>query len=285
VDDTPKIAHETFPFRLCYVRQDNAGDAAARNTGVAQSRADLLVFLDDDILVAPDYLASLMACHTEERPDRSLHKLIVVGTEHLWTKQVFPPINKAILPDSEQEIVPLPFAEVCSNNMSLSREAYGAIGEMEGLAFRGSSIWCDVDFCYRAHKQGFEFLRATRAHCWHRDYTKENLDSVIKRMGEVAFRAVVLFQKHPDLVAHLPMFYDMTPVKWGEDEPVLVGRKLTRHVASSPLALRGLEEIAGILHKHAPTSPLRTRLDKWVVGGHIFNGYRRGLKELGGKRQ
>src|SRR5690242_1107122 len=41
------------------LRQENQGPAAARNRGVAAARADLIVFLGDDIIVEPDYLAHL----------------------------------------------------------------------------------------------------------------------------------------------------------------------------------------------------------------------------------
>lgn len=48
------------PFRehldLVLIRQSNAGPARARNVGVAQSRGSLLVFTDDDVEPAPDWL-------------------------------------------------------------------------------------------------------------------------------------------------------------------------------------------------------------------------------------
>ena len=50
-DGTHEITAETFPFTLRCVRQSNQGDAAARNFGAQQSQAEILVFLDDDILV------------------------------------------------------------------------------------------------------------------------------------------------------------------------------------------------------------------------------------------
>ena len=52
-DGTDQIAAVAFPFTLRYFWQTNQGDATARNLGARQSQADILVFLDDDILVEP----------------------------------------------------------------------------------------------------------------------------------------------------------------------------------------------------------------------------------------
>src|SRR5215216_6112184 len=62
-DGTRAIAAEAYPFTLRYFRQSNQGDAAARNLGAQQSQADILVFLDDDIVVEAGYLTHLIQAH------------------------------------------------------------------------------------------------------------------------------------------------------------------------------------------------------------------------------
>lgn len=49
-----KIMQEKFRFR--YYRSENKGRAHARNLGVEHARYDLLVFIDDDVLLTPDFL-------------------------------------------------------------------------------------------------------------------------------------------------------------------------------------------------------------------------------------
>jgi len=235
------------------------------------------VFLDDDILVEPDYLTCLIDEH-EPHTDR-----FVVGTERLWIEESNP-LDVPHAPRISGEnhtTVEIPFADVCSNNMSLRRDAYYSIGMMEGLGFPGSDIWCDVDFAYRAYVKGFEFLRATQAVCYHRDYTARNLEQDAKRSEKAAYQSVLLFQRYPDILPHIPMYRDMTPIVWNQDPPELIVRKLARHVASSRLALRSMRGMASILDRHYPSPILLRPLHRWVSGGYKFRGYRAGLREFG----
>jgi glycosyltransferase involved in cell wall biosynthesis len=278
-DGTKSIASMDFPFPLRYVWQTNQGDAAARNTGVLQSQSDVLVFIDDDILLAPDYLRHLVCEH-----EQSDHR-IVVGTEYLWLEDKNPPpeTTAATMPSNTNgngELEEIPFTDVCSNNMSIRRQAYLSIGMMSGLGFSGSSIWCDVDFTYRAYRQGFSFYRSPKAVCWHRDYVAQSLDNRSKRVREVAYRAALLFQKYPDLLPYLAMFADKTPIAWEQDPPRLIVRKLARHLASSRPALSGMEQLAGFLEKSRLSPVLLESLSRWIVGGHLFRGYREGLTKF-----
>jgi glycosyltransferase involved in cell wall biosynthesis len=276
-DGTKEITLEDFPFPLRYFWQTNQGDAAARNTGARQSRADILVFLDDDIVADKEYLAGIVQEHGQ------FEKRIVVGTEYLWLDEKDPnsvdsplPVN----PDDEISSIELPFAQVCSNNMSIRRQAYFDVGGMESLEFPGSSIWCDVDFSYRAYLKGFEFRRSTKAICWHRDYVARSLKNKKKRMRQAAFRAVYLFEKYPELLPYLPMFEDKTPIAWHKDSSVVIVKKLARHLASSLPALWIMEKIVFTLEKSTPSSSFRFHLDRWIVGSQIYLGYREGLREF-----
>jgi hypothetical protein len=100
-------------------------------------------------------------------------------------------------------------------------------------------------------------------------------------MRTAAYRAVVLFQRYPALLAHVPMFYDKTPINWRQDTPHLIARKLTRTVASSRLALWTMEQIVHALEKRYPASTLLPSLYRFIVGAYIFLGYREGLNKFG----
>jgi glycosyltransferase involved in cell wall biosynthesis len=294
-DGTPEIIAESFPFALRYVRQSNQGDAAARNFGAQQSQADILVFMDDDMLIEPDYLTCLISAQA------IYLNRIVVGTWDLWQTKTtrLSHSSQTLLAsgayytrygftegssdssDQADSVVELPFRDVHSNNMALRREVYFKVGMMQPLEFSGSSMWCDLDFTYRAYRQGFKFLRSTKAVCWHRDRSAETLDGFKKRMRVAAYRSVTLFQKHPELLVHIPMFDDKTPINWRQDPPHLIARKLARAIISSRLTLWSLEQIVNTLEKRYPASSMLPVLYRYIIGGYIFQGYREGLGEFG----
>ena len=275
-DGTLEIAEQAFPFNLRYFRQSNQGATAARNLAARQSRADILVFLDDDILLEPDYLTYLIHEHV------TLENGIVVGTVSIQCEETTPlsqTLNEALA--SSQISEELAFTDVFSNNMSIRREAYFEVGMYQDLGFLGSSSWCDVDLGYRAYRQGFQFRRSTKARCFHRDYFAGNLDRYKNRARTSAFQAVPLFQKYPELLSHIPMFFDKTPMIWGQDPFRLLARKLVRSMASARPVLWGMEQIANTLEEKYPASSILPALYRYIIGGYIFHGYREGLRKFG----
>jgi glycosyltransferase involved in cell wall biosynthesis len=290
-DGTREVMATGFPFPLRYFSQNNQGDAAARNVGAKQSQADMLVFLDDDILLEPDYLSCLMKAH-ETYANR-----IVVGTWNLWQAEKNPlshNINISLptgdfyaqaqvgddsgkYSENTNATAEIPFRDAYCNNMSLRRRAYFDIGMMQGLEFSGSSMWCDLDFAYRAYRLGFEFLRSAKAICWHRDHSVRNLVAYNTRARTAAFRAVALFRKYPGLITHVPMFHDKTPIVWGQDRPRLIARKAVRSLVSSRPALWGMEKLAHVVERRYPMSAVLPALYRYIIGGHIYQGFRAGL--------
>ena len=276
MDGTQEIVGEAFPFTLRYFRQSNQGATAARNLAARQSQAAILVFLDDDILLEPDYLTHLIREHATRQNG------IIVGTVSIQCEETTPlsqALNETLA--SSQNSGELAFTDVYSNNMSIRREAYFEVGMYQDLGFLGSSSWCDVDLGYRAYRQGFDFRRSTKARCSHRDYFASNLDRYKNRARTSASQAVLLFQKYPELLSHLPMFFDKTPIVWGQDPRPLLARKLVRSIVSSRLVLWSMEQIVNTLEKSYPTSKLLPPLYRYIVGGYIFHGYREGLRRFG----
>jgi glycosyltransferase involved in cell wall biosynthesis len=277
-DGTEAIAAERFPFAVRYYRQSNQGDASARNLGARHSLAELLVFLDDDMVLDPGYLAGLVHTHAGRR------RRIVAGMWKPWLPGSAPlveALQASERADPSAATTELSFTHIHSNNMALEREAYFEIGMMHGLAFSGSSIWCDLDFNYRAFQKGFEFRRSHEAICWHQDHHTRSLESYCQRWRTAAYRAVALFQKYPELMEHTPMFHDKTPIAWGNDPPRLIVRKLARSLSSARAALWCLEHAVRALEKWRPASGMLRALYRYVVGGYIFRGYREGLDALG----
>jgi len=66
--DDPATALAPYAGRIVLIRQENAGAAAARNRGIAESTADFVVILDGDNALLPEYLQALAEL-AAARPD------------------------------------------------------------------------------------------------------------------------------------------------------------------------------------------------------------------------
>ncbi len=59
----------TMPYALRLVEQPNDGPASARNLGVREARAPLIVFVDDDVVPDEELLAAHLAAHAPDASD------------------------------------------------------------------------------------------------------------------------------------------------------------------------------------------------------------------------
>lgn len=71
-DGSGKIAESIEDSRIRVIRQLNAGEAAARNRGIAEAKAAPIAFLDADDRWAPDFLAEIERM-AERQPDAALY--------------------------------------------------------------------------------------------------------------------------------------------------------------------------------------------------------------------
>jgi len=279
-DGTEEIAKDKFPFTLRYVRQSNQGSAVARNTGAKQASGDVLIFLDDDILVEPDYIAGLIEEH-QNHP-----RILGMGTELPYIPPNATPFAQINADGKWSDPAQssgafVDFTKCVTNNLSVERGDFFEIGMMQDVAGDGPTWWGDVDFGYRAAQSGFRLRRSGKAACYHRDYSIHDLTTAKTRSYNIARMAALLFHKFPDVQPHLPMFRDKTPIAWGQDSLRLTTRKLARHVTSSRPVLTGMELVVNVLEQRYPSPKLLRPLYRWILGGYIFRGYRVGLKEYG----
>ncbi|MDY7080483.1 MAG: glycosyltransferase family 2 protein [Chloroflexota bacterium] len=278
-DETTQLANEQFGFPLHYYAQQNQGGFVARNRGAQYAQGETLIFLDDDISLEPGFVAGLVQEH------ESHERIVALGTFLPYLTPEDTPFKRlyahhTATPKTQRGDF-VSFTECVSNAFAVRREDFFRIGMMRDVVGKGPGLWGDVDLGYRAHLQGFRFRRCAVATCYHRDYTITDLGTYCRRMEQISELVVLLFHTYPEMEPHLPMFRDMAPVSWGVDTPMLTLRKLLRAAVSQKPVVVLMEQLAHQLEKHFPVSGLLVPLYRWIVGGYIWKGYRRGLRSSG----
>jgi GT2 family glycosyltransferase len=171
-DDTPRVVREaarTFPVPLKYVFEPVAGRSAALNAGMDRAAGEIVVTIDDDVRVEPDYLDHI------GRAFETLHCDYIGGRVlPLWRG-----VRPAWLPDRRSRhwaVVALvdegsePFEWTTmlpiGANMALTRRAFEIVGPWNTSVGRkaGTLLGQEVrEWCLRARDKGLRGFYAPAA--------------------------------------------------------------------------------------------------------------------------
>lgn len=282
-DQVDKDLSKEFPLSLRLLSQSREGATKARNLGAKASRADVLIFMDDDVTVSKNALQVLADACTNHASVLATGQLIArVGQRNSS------PCSETLVALSNgsasrarrlQNGASLHFTQCNTQLLAVQREDFHALGMFQDPT-GGWPNWDDVDFGYRAHLRGFRILQCSEVVGEHWDYSLSDLSTSCLRWRRASKSAVRLFERHPGLKKHIPMFEDKGPIDWGADQPPLIARKLARSVLSSPPAYQLMSRSAHILERVNPSSMLVRKLYTWLLGACMFQGYREGLCEL-----
>lgn len=294
-DGTGNLAWNAFPFRVRCLRQENAGATKARNAGAAASSAEVLVFMDDDIVATPgmlEYLVDQVSTHERTIVLATLIPALDGATNPfaaLYSSgAVFPrdvdlvhaPVCSG--PGSEPDGCFVHFTKCKTGVLAIKRRDFQALDMFQDPT-GGWPNWDDVDFGYRAHMQGFRLWRSHRAGAYHHDRSLQSLESAGERWERASRSAAWLFKRHPELAQHIPSLCDKGPLSFSTDSPGLVARKAGRRLVSSPPCVSVMRWLTRVLEKHRPDSFMLALLYRWLISAYIYRGYRRGLREVAAK--
>jgi GT2 family glycosyltransferase len=186
--------------------QANAGPARARNAGAAAARGERLVFLGDDTVPEPGFLAA----HASP-PERGGRPVAVLGYT-TWDRarmRVTPflvhlnengaQFGYGLIADPED----VPFNFFYTSNVSLPRAAFLAAGGFDE-SFRGAA-WEDVELAYRMTRgrDGLVLVYRPAARTSHAHPT--SVASALARQKASGRSAALFAAKHPDLAGWLGM--------------------------------------------------------------------------------
>jgi GT2 family glycosyltransferase len=183
-----------------FLPQNHGGPAAARNLGVDASEGELVLFLGDDILVAPDFVKA----HAES--DRGDDNAAVVGRTRWHPEIRITPFMRLIEQNGWQfgygliqDPANLPYTFLYTSNLSIPRPWFSKARFDE--AFRDAA-YEDIDLGYRLSRQGMRLTHNPKAIGHHlHPYT---FSGFVARTSRVREASSLFHSKHPEISARRP---------------------------------------------------------------------------------
>ena len=193
------------PLETVAVSQPNAGPAAARNRGVQEAQGALILFVDDDVVVAPDLIEQHVRSHNGDG-----NGLVVIGP--MLTPPDFPlspwiQWEQAMLYkqyDAMQRGDWEPtFRQFYTGNASLKRRTFLDAGGFDARYLRAE----DVELSYRLDAAGCRFRFNPKAIGWH--YAERNFDAWLRNAYDYGVNEVTFARDHerPELLHNVRRDY------------------------------------------------------------------------------
>lgn len=277
VDDgsVPRVRLKAGPAEpaCTMLRTPNVERSAARNAGVAAASADRILFLDDDMLVGPEFVDAHVQA-LEEWPEA-----LVVGAVRLPDDALATPFGR-FRQALECRVVPsgrglTSSAEFCTaQNLSMGKGVFRALGGFDPALVSSE----DQDLALRHVARGGKVGFVPAADAIHADHALD-VRSYCRR-AEWGSRTLVPFiRRYPDLPVNRHRERINGPIRWGEESLGQTLKKLTKSTLALPPLTTVLFLVAGLVERVAGESRLLDRTYRLLLGLHLFRGHRRGLRE------
>jgi glycosyltransferase involved in cell wall biosynthesis len=195
-DDTDRVASQRKG--IIFRTQPNGGPGRARNHGVSLAKGRFVVFIGDDTVPEPRFLAEHARVHRESNDDPMMACLGFTGWPHEERVTAFMDyINDFGLQFGYkliQDGAVVPFNFFYTSNISIDREVLAA--HPFDTTFP-SAAWEDIELAYRLDAKGLKIRYNARAVTRH--YHPMNIDTFARRQYTVGKSGAIFYRKHPEL--------------------------------------------------------------------------------------
>lgn len=221
-DDTDRAmsSRKGITFRT----QPNSGPGRARNHGVSLARGRYVLFIGDDTVPEPRFLAEHARVHRETGNDRLAACLGYTGWPRGERVTAFMDyINDYGLQFGYKLIqhgTVVPFNFFYTSNISIDRTLLGP--EPFDTTFP-SAAWEDIELAFRLDREGLEIHYNERAVTRH--HHPMTIDSFARRQYTVGKSGAIFYEKHPELGHFLGVHELTTRVLAGEAQLAKLRRK------------------------------------------------------------
>ncbi len=274
-----RMKSASAPFILRYERQENLGPSRARNNGYRKASANIVLFIDDDILVPPTLIAQHVVAHIKYPAS------VITGPCPCIQPKKSVPSSRYIhwLESADLNLIPeAGFVEtpaVISGNLSIEREMFI---EENGLYDDNlSAVAEDFVVLAKLKRQSIPIYIGRELAASHLQPT--NIEETCKREYKHAFGIGELAIKMPELASELAAikrFLDVNGAPASTDSVVLYMKKQVKRLLAKDLLRRFMLRLVIAAERILPFDRWLFPLFKMAVGVHIFAGIRDGMKKF-----
>lgn len=190
-----------FGENLVYIYQENRGPAVARNHALVKVRSELILFLNDDVIFAPDYLNAHLRAH-QRQPGHAVR-----GNTRWHPDVLYTPFMQWI----SQNVL---FYYLIDDLMSITYEYFHTLDlsihrrwfehDRFDEAFTDASLE-DTELGFRLMKKGLHLQFAPDAICYHYHYY--DFQNHLQKMKINARNSILVVERHPELKERLISYY------------------------------------------------------------------------------
>jgi GT2 family glycosyltransferase len=260
------------PVRL--LRQAHSGPAAARNLGAREAAGEVLIFLDNDCLVPPEFI------------ERHLHVLRANPESWVVGRLVHPralrstPFGRyrddcweAFHRTHPEELVS-ETAGMTAANLALPAADFARLGGFdESFSIASCEDW---DLAWRARATGVRVLYDPCNVALHNDWAV-GLDQFCERQRLYSISDVLLWRKYGEQSPRARLVRENSPVQWTADPPRLILKKTAKRLLATAPGRAAVRLACATAERVAPDTSWNRRAYELAVGSAIFKGVREGL--------
>lgn len=275
-DDTDAVfARSELPVPARLIHEPVAGAGRARNAGAAAARGEYLLFLDNDVLVEPDFVQSHAEALAAHPGCWVVGQLVNLPDQELTP---FGRFRRTLFSYDPPGTPPREATGLTAQNFSLPRpdfERLGGFDETYGIA----SVE-DLDLALRARRAGLRIVYVPDLVGVHNDWAGFTIREYCERQRTYT-RSEPLFQrKWGDDYPRPEISRENAPPRLGVDPFGLVLRKQLKRLAGRAPVREALFGVCSVLERVLPCPPLLWRLYRFLLGAAIYRGYQEGLEKL-----
>ncbi|HSV94393.1 MAG TPA: glycosyltransferase family 2 protein [Spirochaetia bacterium] len=184
-DGTPEYLKEKFPQVICLHHKKNVGFSKSMNIGIRHSKADFIVFLNNDVYPKKGYLEKAIQYFSDKN---------IFGVSFNEEKSSWPVASwfdgKFQFTNGEDKSIPHCSGWLSGGSAMVRGDLLKKIGSFNEIYSPG--YWEDIDLGWRAWKNGYKIVWVPDSHVIHHhesSFSKLNPDfvSMIKQRNELLF--------------------------------------------------------------------------------------------------